>query len=763
MSSLGSLVVNIGANTKEFNKQLGLVNREISRTTGNIQKMGKQLSMAVTLPIAALGVTAVQAFDKQAKAIAQVEAGLKATGGAVGFTSKQLQTMASDLQKTTLFGDEEILQGATAQLLTFTNIAGDQFARTQKAALDLATRLDGDLKGASIQLGKALNDPVANLSALSRSGIQFSEDQKKVIKSLTDTGRLAEAQTLILDELERQYGGSAEAAAKAGTGGIKQLQNAFSDLQEEFGKIIMDFLPPIIDGFKRVVQSFANMSDGTKKMIVVVSGIAAALGPVLMIVPQLVKGFMLMKVALLQGVIPAVMKLNAVLLANPYLLAAAGVAALTAGVYSLATAQTSAEKQQAKLSEKMQDAGREAGAQMSEVMKLTAAVEDETKSEEERINALEKLKSISPEYFGNLDLEKVKMGELKASVDDYRKSLLETARVKAMQKQLEEVTSELLAMEQGADASASSFAKAVAWMTGDSEGLTKRLNKNQRNALVSQQNFLIEQLSSVKSSIDEVTQSGSSVVTPLEPLITDAQEATKEITDLEWAMHNLFLITEDPLTLDLKVRRDNQDMSGGPNIQQIDDDDDLHDDTDYEAMQATVDAYYDNINEKLTNTIMLGETMGAAMGNAFGKIIDGSGDATEAMKSLGKSVLKTALGMARAHAVAVFSSPANPANAATGGLAMPGVIAGGLALVEGLLGAVAFADGGIVSGPTMGLVGEYSGARSNPEVIAPLDKLKSIMGEGGGASDVTVHGSISGNDIELASERGKALLSRTRG
>ena len=161
---------------------------------------------------------------------AQVEAGLKSTGNQVGFTSEQLQKMAADLQKTTLFGDEEILKGATAQLLTFTNIAGDQFARTQEVALDLATRLDGDLKSASIMLGKALNDPVANLSALSRAGIQFSEEQKATVKAMVKTNNLAGAQTLILNELEKQYGGSAAAAAEAGMGPIQQLMNQFSDM-----------------------------------------------------------------------------------------------------------------------------------------------------------------------------------------------------------------------------------------------------------------------------------------------------------------------------------------------------------------------------------------------------------------------------------------------------------------------------------------------------------------------------------------------------
>lgn len=294
MAKLNDLIVTIGAQTRQFDKALGASMRRTKTFGKNIKTLGKNMTMGLTAPIAALGFTAVKAFDEQAKAIAQVDAGLKSTGNLVGFTSKQLQQMASDLQNKTIFGDEEILKDATSQLLTFTNIAGEQFGRTQKVALDLATRLDGDLKSASIQLGKALNDPIANLSALSRSGIQFSEDQKAVIKSLTESGRLAEAQTLILDELEKQYGGSAEAAAKAGTGGLKQLANSFGDLQEEFGKIIMDFLPPVIDGLKNMMDAFKNLSPQVKRFIVIGGGIAAAIGPLLLMLPSIISGLSLL-------------------------------------------------------------------------------------------------------------------------------------------------------------------------------------------------------------------------------------------------------------------------------------------------------------------------------------------------------------------------------------------------------------------------------------------------------------------------------------
>ncbi len=307
MAKLNDLIVTIGATTKDFDKALGKSMRKMRTFGKNTKQLGKNMTMGLTAPIAALGITAVKAFDQQAKAIAQVEAGLKSTGASVGFTSKQLQKMASDLQGKTLFGDEEILKDATAQLLTFTNITGDQFAKSQEAALNLATRLDGDLKSASIMLGKALNDPVANLSAMSRAGIQFSEDQKEVIKSLVEGGDMAQAQSIILGELEKQYGGSAEAAAKAGTGGLKQLANAFGDLQEEFGKIIMQFLPPVIDGLKNMLAAFQNLSPQAKRFMVIGSGIAAALGPLLVILPSLIQGFMalLSPVGLIVGAIVA--------------------------------------------------------------------------------------------------------------------------------------------------------------------------------------------------------------------------------------------------------------------------------------------------------------------------------------------------------------------------------------------------------------------------------------------------------------------------
>jgi hypothetical protein len=303
---MANLEIEITGVTSGLEKSLRDAQDKLQAFSKQAISIGKSLSLAVTAPLTGLATIGILNFDKQAQAIGQIEAALASTGGTAGRTSQELQQIASDLQNITTFGDEEILQKVTAQLLTFTNIAGQQFDRTQKAALDLATRLGGDLQGAAIQLGKALNDPVANLSALSRSGIQFSEDQKTLINSLVETNQLAEAQNLILNELEKQYGGSAEAAAKLGTGPLKQLSNQFGDLLEDVGQIIVQAINPLIAQTSKLITFFQGLSDRTKTVIVAVGAIAASIGPLLLgigalgaAIPIITAGFAAVKVAFL--------------------------------------------------------------------------------------------------------------------------------------------------------------------------------------------------------------------------------------------------------------------------------------------------------------------------------------------------------------------------------------------------------------------------------------------------------------------------------
>jgi len=96
-------------------------------------------------------------------------------------------------------------------------------------------------------------------------------------------------------------------------------------------------------------------------------------------------------------------------------------------------------------------------------------------------------------------------------------------------------------------------------------------------------------------------------------------------------------------------------------------------------------------------------------------------------------------------------------------IVLPALIAGMVGLVKSQFASVPkFANGGIVSGPTMGLMGEYPGAKSNPEVIAPLDKLQGMMG--GKSQNVNVGGQfkINGQDLVVALQRADRNRSRIK-
>ena len=284
-NNVGSLTVSLLGNTASASKGLDKMTTKIA-AFGNkvaavgvkVASAGKAMSVAITLPLLALGTASVIAFDKQAKALAQVEQAIISTGGAAGYTVDQLAKIASGLQEITVFGDEEILSGVTAQLLTFSNLVGPQFEAAQVTVMDLATRLGTDLKSAAIQVGKALNDPITGLSMLSRSGITFTDSQKEVITSLWKTGKQAEAQNVILKELNRQYGGSAKAAV-AGAGKLKQLKNAIGDVSEQFGALIVAGMDPFIDKMKALTASIAAMSTEQKEKLLKYLAVFAVAGP----------------------------------------------------------------------------------------------------------------------------------------------------------------------------------------------------------------------------------------------------------------------------------------------------------------------------------------------------------------------------------------------------------------------------------------------------------------------------------------------------
>ena len=225
---------------------------------GTVKGIGKGLKEFAIGAAAGLGIIAggeflsgsVEMYNEAAQAQGQLVASLNSTGYAAGLTEGALTAQAEALQKLTLY-DDDATKSMQSLLLTFTNIKGEAFTGAIPVIQDMATKMGTDLSGAALQVGKALNDPIKGINALQRVGVSFSSTQKDHIKHLVETNHTAEAQGLILAELTREFGGSAEAAAKMGTGPLQVLQNAFNDNRESLGEFLMNGLMqlrPVTEG-----------------------------------------------------------------------------------------------------------------------------------------------------------------------------------------------------------------------------------------------------------------------------------------------------------------------------------------------------------------------------------------------------------------------------------------------------------------------------------------------------------------------------------
>ena len=261
------------------------------------ESAGKKMTLMATLPIAAFIGGSVKKFNEQEKAIAEVNSTIESMG--VAWTNaSELQQRAADLQKNSTYGDEEILHMQSV-LLTFGDITEDVFGKTEQIALDMSAALGQDLQSSAVMLGKALNDPAVGLSALSRVGVSFTEQQKEQIKAMAESGDLIGAQTIMMSALEDQFEGTAKAVSETAGGQMKQAMNDFGDAMESVGAVVAPILVSIAGHVSKLAQWFQQIPGPVQKIVVGLMLLVAAVGPVLLIVSKMITVFTVLKPVLL--------------------------------------------------------------------------------------------------------------------------------------------------------------------------------------------------------------------------------------------------------------------------------------------------------------------------------------------------------------------------------------------------------------------------------------------------------------------------------
>lgn len=255
----------------ELNKQRlnegAAANDNLAQSMGLSAAAASRLGLALSTTLAA-GVTAVvgamfksvdafQKFESQGFVLDSV---LKSTGFSAGRTAADIEALVTGI------GNISKAREAATVLLTFRSVAGETFDRTLKLADDLAAVMRTDISSAALQLGKALEDPEKGLSALTRSGVSFSAQQKEVIKDLFETGQVAKAQGLILDQVAKQVGGAGAAADAGLAGSYEALSDATQRLLEQWGQQIATGLrlTAVINGIASAIDAAARSSQASE-------------------------------------------------------------------------------------------------------------------------------------------------------------------------------------------------------------------------------------------------------------------------------------------------------------------------------------------------------------------------------------------------------------------------------------------------------------------------------------------------------------------
>lgn len=221
-------------------------------------------SMLGTVTLVAAGMmalrTTVKVFSQSVKEAENAEISLRklnnvliSTGQNASWTTEELVKMAGNLQKFSNFGDDDIMQQATASLLRFTNIAKSEFPRVLQLVVDMGAET-GNLEGAAKQLGLSMDDPILGMTRLRRAGVSLTEEVQNQIKSYVAAGKIQEAQKVLLGELEIKYKGNAAAMMSS----TQVMKNAWGDYLETLGKSTKPALDAIRLSFANFFTNIAN-------------------------------------------------------------------------------------------------------------------------------------------------------------------------------------------------------------------------------------------------------------------------------------------------------------------------------------------------------------------------------------------------------------------------------------------------------------------------------------------------------------------------
>ena len=832
------LQVILNGDSKGLEEALSNADKQLKEFGKSASDIGKSMSMYITAPLTLAGGAAIKLASDFNESMNKVDVSFKSSAAEVQAFAKTALTSfgiaeGTALDMAALFGDmatgmgvstseaaklSTSLVGLAGDLASFKNIGIDQ---VQTALAGIFTGETESLKRLGIVMTEANVKAYAFSTGIKKSYDEMSQAEKVMLRynyvlSVTKNAH---------GDFERTGGGAANQ--------MRMFAESLKQVGAQFGQIVLPYVTAAFKAFNSFMVSVSESSKTTKTIIMVLGGLAAAIGPVMVAVgflsQNMVTGF--------TNATKAVKYLWATMMANPLV----AITTLVAGLTSVYLVQMGVFKSLTNVQEEMNNLKDESVKstikEENEMQRLVKLAQNQNVAMSERKKAIEALNAMSPEYLGNITLETVGTDKAKQAMDKYIGSLRQKALVMAGNAKIQELMTKNLALQTGEANAGSSVMGALKLAYGAATGNMNIFAQGQADRVqrtkdeIAANNKLIESIAKLTGQdLNKV----DSPLAPPKPLtgppkekgqpdggysaefkayqarIKSAEETEKALFEIkkrgwdDWLkgqeiaqkkmMANLG--EEGRATVALIKQWFNYDISASEFFKSLDKirgitmnipspmavmdkklaESTIAQKTQLDLQQQQYALYMENVNS-MASTVsgafgQLGNSIVQSFGLAqtglegfLGTLLQfGVQYAAEALKNalITKGQIAASKASATANAIDAGTKSAQAAGPGAIFALLPFIAMGVAAVASAFSSVPAFAAGGIVSGPTMGLMGEYPGAKSNPEVIAPLSKLQGMLdqGNGGGTANVSGEFVLRGQDLVVALQRAEKQRNR---
>jgi hypothetical protein len=738
-----NLKINITGDSSKLKNALSSASSKLSSFGSKMQSVGKSLSTRLTLPLAVAGGAAVKFASDFQESMNKVDV-------AFGESKQEVK----DFAKTTLkqFG---IAEGSALDMAALFGDMATSMGLNQGAASDMSTSLvglAGDLASfKNIGIDQATTALAGvftgETESLKRLGIVMTEANLKSfamergmnanIKTMTQAQKVALRYKFIMESTSNAQGDFGRTSGGAANQ-MRIFQESLKELSAKFGQVILPVFTKLVSFANGLLQKFSELSPTTKKLIVIFAGIAAALGPVLYILGTLVT------------LAPAIGTALTVMM-GPIGLIVAGLTAISVVIY----------KNWAGIKSALVKIGNYFIDLYNNSLPIQLAVNSLIANFKNMLAVgkfvFSTFSTIIKTFANNFITLFKGIGDIIMGVFTFDKDKI------------------VQGFSDLADGLKNNVTAAFDSIKTDASILGSSVVDNFNEAL--QQKTIAKIVVPVEMAVsgggtDTATDVGGGGGIATRPMATSAMEGISG-AGIQTPISNM--IEADTARMPKAFAEQQAVFAQGK----------------LDALQKA-EAFNQRIGQIMTGGLNnLAQGIGAALGNAIstgGNLVNALGGLLlgtigSIAIQLGKAAIQIGIAMK-----AIKLSFKNPFTAIAAGIALvavgtmirntAGIVQGGGgggggrramgSSVGGYTGGnsgggfTAFANGGIISGPTMGLVGEYPGARQNPEVIAPLNKLQSIIGKSSNGGNIKVTGEVrvDGQDLLIAIERANETAGR---